>query len=96
MDQLVERCAGLDVHKKSVTACVRVTVAGAAPLQETRTFRTTTAGVLALRDWLQAHAVSLVGMESTGPYWKPVFYLLEDEFDCWLLNAHHLRNVALV
>ena len=93
MEQMVERCAGLDVHKKSLTACVRVPASDGARVQQTRTFRTTTAGVLALRDWLQAYAVSLVGMESTGPYWKPVYYLLEDEFDCWLLNAHHLRNV---
>ena len=46
-----------------------------------------------LRDWLASHAVTVVGMESTGVYWKPVYYLLEDEFECWLLNAQHLRNV---
>ena len=93
MEKLVERCAGLDVHKKSLTACVRVPDASGGRRQQTRTFRTTTAGLLALRDWLQAHAVSLVGMESTGPYWKPVYFLLEETFQCWLLNAHHLRNV---
>jgi hypothetical protein len=46
-----------------------------------------------LRDWLASHEVTVVGMESTGVYWKPVYYLLEDEFECWLLNAQHLRNV---
>jgi transposase len=52
-----------------------------------------TDGLLALRDWLCAHQVRVVGMESTGTYWKPVYYLLEDAVECWLLNAHHLRNV---
>jgi transposase len=52
-----------------------------------------TDGLLALRDWLCAHQVRVVGMESTGSYWKPVYYLLEDGLECWLLNARHLRNV---
>jgi transposase len=94
VDRLIERCAGLDVHKASVKACVRVP--GEQPGQrrsQTRTFRTTTAGLVLLRDWLASHAVTVVGMESTGVFWKPVYYLLEDEFDCWLLNARHLRNV---
>src|SRR5215218_8810012 len=92
--RLIERCAGLDVHKKSVTACVRVPGPGAGErTSETRTFSTTTAGLLVLRDWLTSFGVTVVGMESTGVLWKPVFYLLEDDFDCWLLNAQHLRNV---
>jgi transposase len=49
--------------------------------------------LLALRDWLSALGVTLVGMESTGVYWKPPFYVLEDAFECWVLNARHLRNV---
>jgi transposase len=61
--------------------------------QETRTFGTMTTDLLALRDWIVAMGVSLVGMESTGVYWRPVFYLLEDAMTCWLLNARHLRNV---
>jgi transposase len=93
MERMVERCAGLDVHKDSLTGCVRVPGAGGRREQETRTFRTTTRGLVALADWLRSHGVSLVGMESTGVYWKPVYYLLEDEFECWLLNAQHLRNV---
>jgi transposase len=52
-----------------------------------------TRDLLALRDWLGAMGVTLVGMESTGVYWRPVFYLLEDAMECWLLNARHLRNV---
>ena len=93
MDQVVERCAGLDVHQASITACVRYPSEAGERRQEIRTFCTTTAGLVTLRDWLASFAVTLVGMESTGVYWKPVYYLLEDEFETWLLNAQHLRNV---
>ncbi len=93
MDRLIERCAGLDVHKATVTACVRVPGETGGRHQDIRTFSTTTAGLLTLRDWLQSYGVTLVGMESTGIYWRPVYYLLEDDFTCWLLNAQHLRNV---
>jgi transposase len=93
VNRLVERCAGLDVHQASVTACVRVPGHGGERQEEIQTFSTTTAGLLALRDWLGSFAVTLVGMESTGIYWRPVYYLLEDRFECWLLNAEHLHNV---
>jgi transposase len=93
VDQLIERCAGLDVHKASVTACVRVPGEDGTRQQQTRTFRTTTAGLVLLRDWLASYQVTVVGMESTGVYWKPCSWLLEDDFACWLLNARHLRNV---
>jgi transposase len=93
MDRIVERCAGLDVHKDSLTACVRTPAGGGRREQQTRTFRTSTRGLLTLADWLKELGVRQVGMESTGVYWRPVFYLLEDEFECWLLNAQHLRNV---
>jgi transposase len=92
MDTLVERCAGLDVHKAQVTATVRITE-GRQVSQDTRTFATTTRGLLALHDWLVSWRVSRVGMEATGVYWKPVYYALEDTFDTWLLNAQHLKNV---
>ncbi|EQD70357.1 transposase IS116/IS110/IS902 family protein, partial [mine drainage metagenome] len=93
MDTLVERCCGLDVHKDTVVACVRTPGEGGKRNQEVRTFGTTTASLLSLRDWLVELRVSLVGMESTGVYWKPVYYVLEDGLECWLLNARHLRNV---
>ena len=96
MERIVKRCAGLDVHKASVTACVRlVTTAseGEEPHQQTRRFSTTTGGLLELRDWLASFEVRLVGMEATGVYWKPIYYMLEDDFECWLLNARHLKNV---
>jgi transposase len=93
MDRIVQRCAGLDVHKNSVTACVRVPDAHGRRHQETQTFGTTTRSLLALRDWLASFGVTVVGMESTGVYWKPVYALLEDDFEPWLLNAHHLKAV---
>lgn len=93
MERLIERSAGLDVHKDSVVACVRVPDGAGGRRQERRRFKTTTAGLLVLRDWLRGFGVAVVGMESTGCYWKPVYYLLEDEFECQLLNARHLRNV---
>ncbi len=93
MDTLINRCAGLDVHKDTVVACVRFGDQGASRQSQTHTFKTTTVELLALRDWLKAFDVDVVGMESTGVYWKPVYYMLEDEFECWLLNARHLRNV---
>jgi len=93
MDVVVERCAGLDVHKGTVVACVRTPGKGGRREQETRTFATMTRDLLALRDWLVAMGVTLVGVESTGVYWKPAYHLLEDAVECWLLNARHLRDV---
>lgn len=93
MDVVVARCAGLDVHKDTVVACVRTPGADGGRVSETGTFGTMTVDLLALRDWLAARRVSVVGMESTGVFWRPVFYLLEDAFDCQLLNARHLHNV---
>jgi transposase len=94
MEQLIERCAGLDVGKRTVAATVRIPGTGKRRQKQTRTFATTTRAILELRDWLAGHAVTVVGMESTGSYWKPIYYLLEDDFECcWLLNARHLRNV---
>ena len=93
METLTRRCAGLDVHQASVVACVRCIDDHGELRQETRTFGTTTSQLTVLLDWLASWDVTLVGMESTGVYWKPVYYLLEGTFECWLLNAQHLRNV---
>lgn len=93
MDVLVERCAGLDVHKDTVMACIRTPGPDGSRSQQSRQFGTMTHELLALRDWLAACGVTLVGMESTGVYWKPIFYVLEDDVECWVLNARHLRNV---
>jgi transposase len=94
MDVVVARCAGLDVHRDTVVATVRIAGKGRARARvETRTFSTMGADLLALGDWLQACGVTLVGMESTGVYWKAPYYLLEDRFECWLLNPQHMRNV---
>ena len=72
MERLVERCAGLDVDKDSVTACVRVPDGQGGRHAETRRFTTTTAGLVLLGDWLTSHQIQVVGMESTGVFWKPV------------------------
>ncbi len=93
METLIRRCAGLDVHKASVVACVRVIDENGELVSVTQTFGTTTGDLLKLNDWLTSYAVTVVGMESTGVYWKPVYTLLEAEFECWLINAQHLRNV---
>jgi transposase len=86
-------CAGLDVHKKSITACVRRVTDGGESTQESRTFGTVTAELLALGDWLAARGVRQVAMESTGVYWKPVFHILEDWFEVMLVNAQHIKRV---
>ena len=94
MDVLVERCAGLDVHRDSVMATVRVPAKRRRQReQQTRGFPSTLGGLQALADWLEGLGVTLVGMEATGIYWRTVFDALEPRFQCWLLNARHLRNV---
>jgi transposase len=93
MDRVLERCAGLDVHKKTVTACVRVPGISGDRAQHVRTFGTTTVELLTLRDWLEAHRVTHVAMESTGVYWRPVFYVLEETLACILANATQIAQV---
>ncbi|HYG86838.1 MAG TPA: IS110 family transposase [Azospirillum sp.] len=94
MQVLYPRCAGLDVHKETVVACVRV-VAGGRVTREVRTFATTTAGLLALRAWLGGTGCTHVAMEATGVYWKPVWHILSDDgpFELVLANAARIKNV---
>lgn len=93
LDVLYDRCCGLDLHKKSVTACRVVPGADGRPAPEVRTFGTMTADLLALGDWLEAGGVTHVAMESTGVYWKPVWNLFEDRFALLLVNAAHVKVV---
>ncbi len=93
MDVLIKRCAGLDVHRDTVVATVRRPGPGGARRSQTRTFSTMAGQLQDLSDWLAAEKVTLVGMESTGVYWKPVYNVLEERFPVWVINAEHLRNV---
>jgi transposase len=89
----VERAAGLDVDTASVTACVRVPAQAGERSEHVETFPTTVPGLLVLADWPAAHAVTQVAMEATGVYCKPVWAVLEERFDCLLVNAHHVKQV---
>jgi transposase len=95
VDVVVERCAALDVHKQSVTACVRTPASGGGRVQQVRSFKTFLDDLEALRDWLAAEGVTRVAMEATGSYWKPVWYVLEDldEVELLLVNARHVKQV---
>jgi transposase len=93
LDVLHDRCAGLDVHKKTVVACVRSVGPDGSVTREVRTFATMTADLLELADWLAAMGVRHLAMESTGVYWKPVWHLLEGRFELMLVNARHIKQV---
>ena len=93
MRVLYPRCAGLDVHKRTVVACRLFTNDSGAVTAETRTFGTTTAELLGLLDWLISWDCTHVALESTGAYWKPVYNLLEGSLELLLVNARHCRNV---
>jgi transposase len=92
MKTLYRRCAGLDVHKKEVVACLRLAIRGKATY-EVRRFPTTTRGLLELADWLEQASCTHVAMEATGVYWKPVWHILEGRFQQVLANATHIRGV---
>ena len=91
MERIVERPGALDVHKASVTACVRIWE-GRKLTEQIAEFQTTVAGLLALGDWLSALGVRQVVMEATGVYWKPVWAVLEDSFELMLVNARHVKQ----
>lgn len=92
MEVLYPRCVGLDVHKDTIVACIRIAEGGKVE-QEVRTFSTVTKELLALSEWLAEHGCTHVAMEATGVYWKPAWHVLEGSFELVLANAHHVRNV---
>lgn len=93
MQVVYARCAGLDVHKKTVSVCVSVCEAGGAKQQQMRVFGTFTRDLLALADWLKEHGVTHVAMEATGVYWRPVWAVLEGQFQQVLVNPQHIKAV---
>jgi transposase len=94
MEIVHERCCGLDVHKRTVVACVLTTRADGSVERQVRTFKTMTSDLLQLSDWLSGLGVSHIALESTGVYWRPVFNILEDdERTLLLVNPQHMRAV---
>jgi len=95
MEVLHPRCAGLDVHKDTVVAAVRLVEGDGSVRREVETFATTTPGLLALSDWLERHACPSIAMEATGIYWRPVWQVLasDDGRTLILANAAHVKNV---
>jgi transposase len=93
MERVYERCCGLDVHKRQVTACVHAPGEGGERSELCVELSTMTGDLLGLRDWLKGLGVTHVAREATGVYWKPVYYLLEDDFELLLVNASHVKNV---
>ena len=93
MEITYTHAAGLDIHKKTVVACVFIPGPKVKPVKETRTFSTMTQDLLALADWLTSKGVTHVAMESTGEYWKPVYNMLEASFTVLVVNAQHIKMV---
>jgi transposase len=93
LDVIYDRCCGLDVHKRTVVACLIVAGTHGEPRKEIRTFGTMTEDLLELSDWLAAAGCTHVAMESTGVYWKPLYNLLEEAFTPLLVNAWHIKAV---
>lgn len=93
MEAIIERCCGIDVHKKTITACLMTGAAGKTPSKTIKTFSTMTQDLLACRDWLISEGCTHAVVESTGVYWKPLFNVLEDAIEVILANARHIKNV---
>jgi transposase len=93
MEVVYPRCCGLDIHKKTIAACLIVPGDDGAPRKEVRTFGTMTEELLALGDWLASAGCTHVAVESTGVYWKPIYNLLEGSFTLLLVNAQHVKAV---
>lgn len=93
MEAIIERCCGIDVHKKTITACLMIGKSNEQPTVTIKTFSTMTRDLLACKDWLESEGCTHVALESTGVYWKPVFNILEDSMEIILANARHIKNV---
>jgi transposase len=93
MEIVYERCAGLDVHKKNVKACFSGPGADGQRSKETRTYLTMTQNLLEMRDWLKEQGCTHIALEATGVYWKPIYNLLEGDFEILVVNAHHIKTV---
>jgi transposase len=93
MQVIYERCAAIDVHKKTAVTTIMITQADGSVKEQLRTFSTMTADLLALDDWLRMHEVEVIAIESTGVYWRPVFNVLEEGRTIVLVNAQHMKAV---
>src|SRR5215472_8134805 len=93
MQLVSERCAGLDVHKKTVVACLLIAEPNGPPRKERQTISRMTPDLLRLRDWLLAQGCTQVAMESTGVFWKPLFNVLEGHLEVLVVNAQHIKLV---
>jgi transposase len=93
MEVVYARCAGLDVHKKKILACVRVANQHGSVDRQVKTFGTTTGELMVMSDWLRSHAVTHVAMESTGIFWRPIYAILEGTFTLLVVNAAHIKAV---
>lgn len=93
MEAIIERCCGIDVHKKTIVACLLTGKAHEKPKTTIKTFTTMTRDLLACKDWLESEGCSHVALESTGVYWKPVFNILEESMEVILANARDIKNV---
>ncbi len=93
MDVIYPRCCGLDVHKRTVVACLLTLDASGERHKEVRTFGTMTDDLLALADWLAQAGCTHVAMEATGAYWKPIYNILEGQFELLVVNAYHVKTV---
>jgi transposase len=93
MEAIIERCCGIDVHKKTITVCLMIGAAGKTPSKTIKTFSTMTQDLLACRQWLVSEGCTHAVLESTGVYWKPLFNVLEEVIEVVLANARHIKNV---
>jgi len=92
MQEIIDRCCGIDVHQETLTACIMVG-SGKRMLREIKEFSTMTDDIERLGQWLKEHEIKQIAIESTGIYWKPVFNILGEDFDLMLVNAKHVKNV---